>query len=419
MRMLFAVLLLASLSIAQDPQEKMLKALAAAMKAGRIAAVLDSMPEYVWDEMGDHPETLYEIADLCAQAATAAAGGDATTWNRVTERLESSCGDIADEFDDSAMAHAARGATKLCRCRVNAATGVTFDATLWKAAANEFLAAHKKQAGKGEYLEDAARTLAAAGRIGGDPSLEAQGLELCATGAKSFPRNEYFVARRHFAMLNSILAMSKKKRGEAKRMLKKYLADIEAGKYGTGDLRSTAHTRAVTFAILHKELGVKAKYVTEKVGLGLLTVNIPLGKQWKAKGARIRQYDEDGKLIRTFSTSKYRWDTNYYLGVKKFGGDNIKGLARIGEMDVLTVVTKVTRRRKVRRTKLSKKIRSTVGFEIGGLDEDGDYICYRWFYFQSEKSKLTSIKLSVVDFQEQKKLDPEAAFVVASIREGR
>ena len=148
-------------------------------------------------------------------------------------------------------------------------------------------------------------------------------------------------------------------------------------------------------------------------------MELPRGSQWRKKGSRVYQYDNDGKLIRSIKYSTYRWDTNYYLGRQVFGGDNIKGLARIGETDVLSVVQKVEHRRKVRRTKLSRKIRSTVAFEIGGPDEDGDYICYRWYYFQSEKKKLTSIHVSIVDYIVARKLGPEAAFVIGSMREGR
>jgi hypothetical protein len=84
---------------------------------------------------------------------------------------------------------------------------------------------------------------------------------------------------------------------------------------------------------------------------------------------------------------------------------------------VLSVVLNVKHRKKLRRGRLSRAIRSAQMFEIGGLDEDGKYLCFRWYYFKAKETRLTSVQVGILDIGEYKKLDPEAAFVLSTIRE--
>ena len=60
-----------------------------------------------------------------------------------------------------------------------------------------------------------------------------------------------------------------------------------------------------------------------------------------------------------------------------------------------------------------------VGFVIAGHDADGDFLCYRSYYYQSKVRKMTTYCVDILELMDAKKEDPEAKFAFSTIREKR
>ena len=195
-------------------------------------------------------------------------------------------------------------------------------------------------------------------------------------------------------------------------MLTTYLDSLENSR---SEIDMTCYNDTVTFAREHKKIGVRAKYLSEEARIGLVKLDIPRSFRWKKSGRKLNQYDDEGELIRSFHFTEYKWTSNYYLGDKTYGGDNIKGLARIGEADVLTVVLDVKDRKKLRRARLNRAFPSAQMFMIAGFDNKGDYVCFRSYYFKAKKTRLRSVCVDIVEWEPHDGLDPEAEFVIDSM----
>ena len=419
MRTIAALLLCGALAGAQDEGdfEQFAEQFEEAVEAGQLRAMLDLLPAEAEAQLSDQPDALQRMAFTGAKWARKHAKGDPTTWNKFVAMLDAACQAIPEENADSDEVRAARAETLLCRARVNAALGKPFRKEDWTGAAEHFLALYAADSGDGEHLERATRILQEAGAAGGKDAadLRERANALCLEGAEKFGNNRFFTGARHRAQLDQILALAAKSQTRAKKMMKAYLASLEAG--GSSAEANTTYNDAVTFARSHKKIALKPKYRAERRRASIVELEIPLSTRWKKKGQTVYQYDEEGQIKRTFTFRTYKWTTNYYLGRQQFGGDNIKGLARIGETDVLSVILNVKHRRKLARGRLSRAIPSAQIFEIGGLDEDGDYLCFRWYYFKAKETGMRSVKVGVMDVGKYKKLDPEAAFVLSTIRE--
>jgi hypothetical protein len=311
--------------------------------------------------------------------------------------------------------------TLLLRARVASAEGKG-DAALYGEPAEIYLGLHGQAPGGGEHLERAVRILLEGRTAPGEKAaeLDRRAGELLAQGSATFKSNAYFREASHRARLDEIRRLAGANPAAANKMLAAYYAEQQSAPLQPGDSPAAAdgrHNDLVTLAKAEKKLSLKAKYRSQAVRLGPhIVADVPVSPRWVDKGGTLYQYDQDGALVRTVGVSSYKWDTNYILDGTSFGGDNIKGLARIGEKDVLSVILKVMHRVPARRGRLSRSIPSAQMFEIGGIEEGGGYLCYRWYYFKAKKAGMLSLKVSVLDVGEYD-LDPEAEFVLASIRE--
>jgi hypothetical protein len=208
-------------------------------------------------------------------------------------------------------------------------------------------------------------------------------------------------------------------RRAAQKSLSEYILELRAtmGTKTPETIVATAYNDAVTLARSTKGLGVKADYVTRTltVAASNLRVEIPVSERWDYEEGRIRQYDREGELLRSFFFDVYSWNTNYYIGQTQFGGDNLKGLAQLDELNAEEVVVKISKRKKPARRQLNRKFPSAIYFEVSGLDEDGDFLRYTSFYVKTEKR--CSVQVAMLEFRDFKDLDPEAELVVDTFRE--
>ena len=323
----------------------------------------------------------------------------------------------ADEQDYDALA--AHAEALLCRARFNDDPTRDAGADDWIKAADLYVKVDSIEAENGKALARAVLILSeGAGSAGGTPEMSKRATALIERGSRNYPSNGYFRELGHKEKLRKIQALLKDDRKAAKKMMQTYLWDLQKPISDPGGYSVTFYNDAVTIAKQYK-LGLKVKYLSEQKGFGsnLLVFQVPKGKRWKWSGSRLIQYGPDGKLVRSFIFYKYKWTTNYYVGNKIFGGDNIKGLARLGEKNVLEVIQKVQTRKNLRRKRLNRYCPHSQALTIGGIDEDGDYLCYHLYYFKAKKTKLLTFELWILEEGKYKKLDAEAKFVLDSIRE--
>ncbi|MHC4941288.1 MAG: hypothetical protein ACYTHK_20355 [Planctomycetota bacterium] len=248
--------------------------------------------------------------------------------------------------------------------------------------------------------------------------MRAKAAAICEQGAKRFPKREFFREVVHQDKLASIRRLVKEDRKQAKNLLESYLKSLQPQAFDPAAFSPTFFNDVVTLCKLESRLGVKADYRTRELKFkNLVKFDVPEGNRRKWKSGTLYQYGSDGLLVRTLNFDRYDWDTVYVSEGKEFGGDNIKGLARQGEADVLTVVLKVKKRKNLRRKRLNRHIPHSQAFTIGGIDEDGDYLCFHYYYFKCKKTKMRTVEVSVLELGDIRKLDPEAKFVLDSIRE--
>jgi len=414
-----AILLIAATLLAQDNQGKRMRTFfETAVKRGSIDTANKMMVEGFMRWLSEDSEEAR--AALTAAADHVRKSSEDAAWGELVPKLLTVATwamENGGEGDHDAIA--AHAEALLCRARFNDDPTRNGGAGDWNKAVDLYLKVDSIEAENGKALARAVQILQeAAGATAGTPEMTKRAAKLIERGSKNYPSNGYFRELGHKQKLRKIEALLEEDRKAGKKAMETYLWDLEKPISDPGGYSVTFYNDAVTVAKLHK-LGLKAKYLTEQKGFGsnLLVFKVPKGKRWKWSGSRLYQYGPDGRKIRHFSFYTYKWTTLYYVGRKEFGGDNIKGLARLGEHNVLEVIQKVQTRKKRRRKRLNRYCPHSQALTVGGIDEDGDYLCYHLYYFKAKKTKLLTFKLTIFEEGKYKKLDPEAKFVLDSIRE--
>ncbi|MHC4547454.1 MAG: hypothetical protein ACYTEZ_01645 [Planctomycetota bacterium] len=400
----------------------------ASLKAGRpdrLLPVFESLVPYLLNE----PDQARKVCESAAAHVRKSARKRAEAWAALTEQLVGLGRRGVDLGAEDANALVAYAEALLCRARLAAALGGTPRGEDWTKAADLCVEAHGIEAEEGRPLERAVRILreAAGAGVQDAAALKARADDLCVRGAKQHPRRAYFREALHRARLAHIGATLEGDRKLGKRLLKEYLesfATQPAAGPAPDRTTWTAYNDAVALARADKKLGLKAAFKTETIAAGYVQIDVPVSRRFKwdrSKGdlGGLSQYDEDGSLVRSVYFYSYKWTTNYYIDQKKFGGDNLKGLARLGEKDILSVIRDVKSRTELARRRLNRHIPHSQYFAIAGYDEDGDFLRWRRYYFKARETRLRTISVSVLDWGDFKRLDPMAEAVVDSIREPR
>lgn len=425
MRRMLALACCIGFATAQD-EKKIAEALCTAIESGHVGHVLEGLDKGYSSVLSENTEGSHDICAMAARQARRYAAGDADAWKRLADALVALGTLLTDRKENDATALAGRGEALLCRARVADALKDPLRAEDWRDAVEYFVKAHEADPGDGDRIARALRVAEEGGSIAGaDPALAMRGTELFGiaekTGTKGPELRGYLYDREQ----RHVVKMLASDRTAGKKLLEERLAALAASAGGRANppmIEATAYNNLVTLAKAEKKLGVNAKYLTQTVKLGsnVLEIEVPISSKWKWTSGdlgTLYQYDSDGGLLRTVSFDTYRWDTAYTLDGMEIGGDNLKGLARLGEYDVLTVVVVPKSKKPVTRRRLNGHIPQCQVFEVGGLDEDGTYLKFTCFYFKAKEAKLTTFKVSVLDIAEVPKFDPEAEFVLDSIRE--
>jgi hypothetical protein len=132
--------------------------------------------------------------------------------------------------------------------------------------------------------------------------------------ALDYPGESYHQEAAHRLQLHYICCSLRESRTQGRKVLRAYLARIQAGMARTleSPLSVTAYNDIVTLAKRRKVPGIRAKYKTETFYYGkrVLALTYPAGTRWKWTGCGRRaltQYDLEGRPIRTISLSSYSW----------------------------------------------------------------------------------------------------------------
>ncbi|MCZ6786269.1 MAG: hypothetical protein O7E54_03795 [Planctomycetota bacterium] len=287
---------------------------------------------------------------------------------------------------------------------------------------------HDLEADGGKPLERAVKILREGQKAKGVDvdNLKTREKALSKEAAETYPKIAIFQSSGFDDEIKEIERLIETDRKEGKKRLGAFLdklkAKLEKDKKSI-DL-NTAYNDAVTIAKINKGLGVKADYTSYTYTKGkLLRFAKIMGRRWKVEksGAKdlgaIVQYGRDGRFMRRITLDYYKRNVWYLYGDTKYDGSNVKMMAMIGAVDVKTVVLTVKRERKLTKGRLNRHIKQSYIFEIGGLDKLGKFTRFRCYYFKGRETKHLTFEVMVVEFDDFKKLDPEAAFVIASLRE--
>jgi len=414
-------LLALSAAAAADDTEQFGRALVLSIEKN---TALPDVVKRINDEMIDQLATYPVVAcDVCAAAAKYVyrAPGARTDWEPLVQYVVRLGNKTMERLPDDSDAVLACAEAQLCQLRLACVFERATKTEDWVGAGELFIKAHGIKADEGKPLERAARILReGAEAIGVDRrALHERADKVCEEGLKQYPESKVFrgmLFRRRLDMIAELLPTDR--RG-AQGALATYIDELRAIMHDKGreTVVATAYTDAVTFAKSTKGISVKADYITRSLSVARssLRVEIPVSERWEYEEGAIRQYDRDGNHLRSFTFDVYSWDTNYYIGQTMFGGDNLKGLAALDELNAEEIVVKITKRRKPMRRRLNAKFPSTIYFEVSGYDSDGDFLRYANYYMKTEKR--CSVQVSLLEFEDLKDLDPETKFVIDSMRE--
>ncbi|HEX5135934.1 MAG TPA: hypothetical protein VFY93_03100 [Planctomycetota bacterium] len=422
MRMRWGLCLLAlSVAAAADDTEEFGRALVLAItKNTGLPDVAKRVDEGVVEQLAMHPAV---ARDVCAAAAKYVyrAGGARTDWELLVQHIVLLGKKTMERLPEDADAVLACAEAELCRLRLACALERATTSEDWIATAELFVKAHGIRADDGKPLERAAGLLQeGTDAIGVDRNaLRDRADKVCEEAVRQYPESKLFRGMLFRRRLDKIEEQLVSDRRGAQKALADYVDELRAkmDDKGTDMVVATAYTDAVTFARSTRGISLKADYITRTLSVARsnLRVDIPVSERWEYEDGVIRQYDRDGDHLRSFTFDVYSWDTNYYIGQTMFGGDNLKGLAALDELNAEQLVVKIEKRRKPTRRRLNGKFASTVYFEVSGFDADGDFLRYANYYMKTEKR--CSVQVSLLEYQELEDVDPETKSVIDSFRE--
>jgi hypothetical protein len=254
-----------------------------------------------------------------------------------------------------------------------------------------------------------------------EPALRAAA-ETAAFAVRTFPENEYTSELTLRANLALACGLAWTKPSEAKGLLASALAAMSSikEKVEADEVLVDLWNRGVGEA---RRLGVACKHdmIARKVSATWFEFELPKGSAWTTERKedtlfKIRR-DRGARSQAVLLGDSYDWTVNYVDDQKRrIGGDNRGGLMRLDHADSLALFTKVTRDDKASKAKLSRRYPDVIGYDIRGLNEDGDEMRVRAWFFAGEKRRQT-YRVLLIQFGSVRDRDGQMDFVLESLRE--
>ena len=422
MRKLAGVLVLVIAVHAADPQvAQLMKAIVASVKAGRPGNVTKVLRDGAIRALSEEPKLARKAAEACAKYARKTAKKDTEGWRDLSNKMVRVGRSAVSNDGEDKDALIALAEALVCKGRIADETGGAADKTTWSEAADLYERADKIKSDGGEWLERAVAALregAATGLI----DLEQRAEELDTKAKEAQAATPGGKAKGELDAIRRLIRVDKK---AAKARLEAHLAalQLKLDPLNPDLVLATAFNDAVTLAKQEKKLYVKAKYLARKLRsrYDWLEFELPIGKRWtfertSSDFGTILQVGDDAEKVLVILFTYYRHTTEYTIGPRGFGGDNVKGLALLDEKNAEDALVQVKYRRKLRKGRFNRHITKSSYFEIGGIDSDGDFRRTRAYYWKPKHVELRTLCLYMVIFGDLAKFDPEAEFVIDSIR---
>jgi len=180
----------------------------------------------------------------------------------------------------------------------------------------------------------------------------------------------------------------------------------------------TTYNDAISFIRNNKKkLPLKFDYVAELKSKQGIWMSIPHSRRWR-RGGSICQWDREGNILRTILFDTYSWTHEYTYGAKAIGGDNPKGLCSYDIESVSEMFSKIRRKKPAMKGRMNRNISGCYFYTLQGLDEGGNPLTVRGYYFKSKEQRITH-NITLLDWGTQKDIDPAGEFFLRSMTEKR
>ncbi len=340
------------------------------------------------------------------------------------ERLTKTCWAIGEgalkNADDSAEAHRAMAAAYLVRARFNLAAELEPEVEDWLKSSELCLKAAELAEENKEKLDHVQRAIWRIREAAHCPSVDVDGLydraiKICDTHSPGNEEPLIAVERGETRLRKAMLIVGDKKRKkDAIALIDASMKELESltrdKKVG---LRAKGLQNQARSTLLENKLAKpKFEMKSRKIGRKRFEVFYPVGKHWEFEGGdghdhifTLTRESIDGNFVR-IRLHAYSWSSLYTSGNGDVGGDNLKGLMQDDQKTDLEKMKKLGKHKKLKKGKLNRNVPKTTGYELSGIDEDGDNWYVRAYLFKLSDYR-SSYSLHVSVWGPNPRLDPE------------
>ncbi len=249
--------------------------------------------------------------------------------------------------------------------------------------------------------------------------------ELATRALARFPKGAFAKGASASALLaKAAAAPTRRKAREALEAFFEALGGAIQGD-GTDPVLFDLHAEGVTMD-RRRKTRLKYEYVRARHDTAefLLTFALPRGERWTAyevppEGtiARIEQRGLDGDLVRIVSVRTAAAGVEYVFPTgRRTDGDNVRKLAEFDLEATTRSYRDVKGRPRVKKTRLSRALRSGYGFDVEGIDHEGAWRRTRAWYAKSAHHPLTYL-ITEIQLAPPEKDDPEFDLWVDTLEE--
>ncbi len=340
------------------------------------------------------------------------------------ERLRKTCWKIAEGAlklsPESDSAHRAMPAAHLVRARYNLAAGLDPKVEDWLKSSELCLKAAELAEEDEDKLDHIRRAIWRVREAAHCPSVDIDGLydraiKICDTHSPGNKQPLIAVERGETRLRKAMLIVSDKKRkkdtiamvDEAMKELESLRGDKKVG------LRAKGLQNQARSLMLENKLGKpEFEMKTRSIGRKRFDVAYPVGSHWDFQGGdgsdhifTLTRESVDGNFVR-IRLYAYSWSTLYTSPNGEVGGDNLKGLMQDDQASDLDKMKKVKKHKKLKKGKLNRSVPKTTGYELSGIDQDGDNWYVRAYLFKLSDYR-SSYSLHVSVWVPNPRIDPE------------
>jgi hypothetical protein len=407
------LVLLCAPALAQDPAE-LAEYLARPLRNGTAGAVgiFEDYDDEALEVLAKSPKHALIVCTAALENIERFAARHPDGWRRVTEfvvKLGARCLELAPKDRD-----AVRTAAQAALCRVRFARTLKESAPVegWAREADLLVWLHERLTEKepdnpaGREPLEAALGLLLDSAPSADPGARKRLDTICERGRRLYPGAQVFLLASMRRRLEQLTA--KPDRAEFSGLLEEWRK--RAASKGAHPRILDLYHDAVSYVRGNRKLRLKPDYITLKrtTRSDYMSFEAPAGTRWSwtesndwTEVGRLRRIGEQGRVVALISFHAYSMDTPRMLADMRIDElrDELRDLKPTG---------------KPRKKGLNKRISKAFRYEVGGLDEKGDFVRCRGWLFRG-KNVICLVEVREIGAG---RADPECDSVLASVREG-